>query len=137
VHRQKYSSNYIFNSSKLTSALSAPPLTLTTLSRERRCITRKEKYNLLAFGTLCSLTTEKMNKNSADQARPREAHIPLASDTSFRREAMEPPSQLEQLVSNTCLCDSLNLPQETKRSTQEKKRDNLNSIDTPQNALPQ
>jgi len=30
-------------------------------------------------------------------------------------------SQLEHLVSNTCVCDSLNLPQETKSAIQEKK----------------
>ena len=42
--------NYFCNSSKLSSALSDPPLTLAMLESENRGITQKESYILLVFG---------------------------------------------------------------------------------------
>jgi hypothetical protein len=61
-----------FNSSKHPSAPSAPLLTLTILSSERKSQTEKENHILLALGTPRKLSHngEKKKKSSAAQARP-------------------------------------------------------------------
>jgi len=82
-------------------------------------------------------TIKKKIKNSAAQARPREARFLLASATTLQREATVPHSSLEHLVSNTCVSDSLNLSQKTKTVPFKKRRGHLFAIGTPQNARPQ
>jgi len=70
--------NYFCNSSKLSSALSASPLTLAMLETENRHITQKESCILLAFGIprRALFTTKKKRKKIAQLKPGPERHVP-------------------------------------------------------------
>ena len=100
------------------------------LESESRRITQKESCILLPFGIprRALFTTKKgKKKNSAAQARPREARSLLASATTLQREATVPHSSLEHLVSNTCVSDSLNLSSKRPKQCHSRKKKTISS----------
>ena len=99
--------NYFCNSSKLSSALSAPPLTLAMLESESRRITQKESCILLAFGTRrrALFTTKKKRKKSARAgSTPGRTCISLSSNNGKKDHTVLPSSCHH--VNHICVCDS-------------------------------
>ena len=75
--------NSFCDSSKLSSALSAPPLTLAMLESESRRITQKEERILLAFGTRRRALSQrkKKKKKVRERAPPQGAHVLASAPT--------------------------------------------------------
>ena len=102
--------NYFCNSSKLSSALSAPPLTLAMLESESRRITQKEERILLAFGTprRALFTTKKKRKKSARaSSTPGRTCMSFSSNDGKRDHMVLPPSN--HLDNHVCVCESLSM----------------------------
>ena len=102
--------NYFCNSSKLSSALSAPPLTLAMLESESRRITQKEERILLAFGTprRALFTTKKKRKKSARaSSTPGRTCMSFSSNEVKRGYMVLPPSN--HLINHMCVCESLSM----------------------------
>ena len=100
--------NYFCNSSKRSSALSAPPLTLAMLESESRGITQKESCIHLAFGTPrrdLFTTKEKKGKSARACSTPGRTCTSLSSNEVKRDRMVLPPSN--HLDNHMCVCVSL------------------------------
>ena len=94
---------FFFNSSKHSSAPSAPLLTLTILSRETKCQTEKEKHFLLAFGTPEQIVTQLSNKKKQRRSgqAPGRTCTSLSHNDWKRSHGVYSPNHL---VNHMCKC---------------------------------
>jgi hypothetical protein len=101
--------NSFCDSSKLSSALSAPPLTLAMLESENRRITQKESCVLLEFCTLRRALSQRKKKGKSARAgsTPGRTCISLSSNEVKRGHMVLPLSN--HLDNHVCVCDSLSM----------------------------